>query len=137
MNVRAYIAALVGGIFNFLAGWAILGFLLVDFYMINTFHYEGLTKVPTPDLIFLGLSGLSFSFLMTIIFVKWAKVSTFKGGFRNGMILSFFYICALDFGLYGFYNLMNLSLTGVDIVIQTVSGAIMGGLIGWILGFKK
>jgi hypothetical protein len=137
MNLRAYIAAIVGGIFKFLASWAILGFLLVDFYLINTFQYEGLTKEPMPDLIFLGLSGLAFSFLMTIIFVKWAGVSTFKGGFRNGMILSFFYICAIDFGLYGFYNLMNLSLTAVDIVIQTVFGGVMGGIIGWVLGFKK
>lgn len=137
MNVRFFIAAIVGGIFKFLASWAILGFLLVDFYLINTFHYEGLTKEPMPDLIFLGLSALSFSFLMTIIFVRWAKVSTFNSGFRNGMILSFFYVCALDFGLYGFYNLMNLSLTGVDIVIQTVFGGIMGGIIGWVLGFRK
>jgi hypothetical protein len=137
MNVRAYIAAIVGGIFKFLASWAVLGFLLVDFYLINTFQYEGLTKAPTPDLVFLALSALSFSFLMTIIFTRWAKVSTFQSGFRNGMILSFFYICAIDFGLYGFYNLMNLSLTAVDIVIQTVFGGLMGGIIGWVLGFKK
>jgi len=137
MNVRAYFAAIVGGIFNFLAGWATFGFLLVDFYAINTFHYEGLTKVPMPDLIFVSLSGLSLSFLMTIVFAKWAGVSTFKSGFRNGMILSFFYICAVDLGLYGFYNLMNISLTAVDIVLQTVFGGVMGGIIGWVLGFKK
>jgi hypothetical protein len=137
MNVRAYIAALVGGIFNFLAGWAIFGFLLVDFYLINTFHYEGLIKMPTPDLLFVFLSGLSLSFMMTIIFVRWAKVSTFKSGFRNGMIITFFYICAVDLGMFAFYNLMNISLIAVDIVIQTVFGGLMGGIIGWVLGFRK
>ena len=137
MNIRAYIAAIVGGIFNFLAGWATFGFLLVDFYMINTFHYEGLMKMPMPDLVFVFLSGLSLSFLMTIIFNRWAGVSTFRSGFRNGMILTFFYICAVDLGMFGFYNLMNISLIAVDIVVQTVFGGMMGGIIGWILGIKK
>lgn len=137
MNFRAYIAAIVGGIFNSLAVWATSGFLLVDFYLINTFHYEGLMKMPKPDLIFVFLSGLSLSFLMTIIFTWWARVSTFRSGFRNGMILTFFYICAVDLGMFGFYNLMNISLTAVDIVLQTVFGGLMGGIIGWILGFRK
>ena len=137
MNVRPYIAAIVGGIFNFLAGWAIFGFLLVDFYLINAFHYEGLLKVPTPDLVFVFLSGLSLSSLMTVVFTRWAGVSTFKSGFRNGIILTFFYVCAVDFGLFGLYNLMNMSLTAVDIVIQTVFGGLMGGIIGWILGLRK
>ena len=137
MNVRPYIAAITGGLFNSLAVWATFGFLLVDFYLINTFHYEGLMKIPTPDLVFVFLSGLSLSILMTVIFTRWAGVSTFRSGFRNGMIITFFYICAVDLGLFGFYNLMNISLTAVDIVIQTVFGGLMGGIIGWILGFRK
>jgi len=137
MNVRPYFAALAGGIFNFLAGWATFGFLLVDFYLINTFHYEGLLKAPMPDLVFVFLSGLSLSTLMTIVFTRWAGVSTFQSGFRNGMIITFFYICAVDLGMFGFYNLKNMSLTAVDIVIQTVFGGVMGGIIGWILGFRK
>jgi hypothetical protein len=137
MNTKAYLAALAGAVFSFLAGWAIFGILLADFYGSNTTQYEGLMKMPMPDLIFVFLSGLSGSFLLTIIYTKWANVKSFGDGFKNGLIVYFFYACAYDFSIYGFMNLQNLTLTLTDIIAQTIFGGAVGGIIGVVLGMGK
>lgn len=137
MNVKAYLAAIAGAIVSFLGGWLIFGMLLMDFYMANTTWYEGLMKTPMPDLIFLFLGGLSASFLLTIIFTKWARVSTFSGGFKNGALIYFFVIISFNLNMYGFYNLMNITLVFVDTLVQTVFGGLIGGIIGFILGTGK
>src|SRR5687767_4601179 len=122
MNVKAYLAALAGAVFSFFGGWVIFGMLLVDFYMANTTSYEGLMKTPMPDLIFIFLSGLSASFLLTIIFTRWANVKTFSAGFTTGMTIYFFVIISFNLSMYGFYNLMNITLVFVDTLAQTVFG---------------
>jgi hypothetical protein len=137
MNVKAYLAAIAGAVFSFLGGWVIFGMLLMDFYMANTTSYDGLMKSPMPDLIFIFLSGLSASFLLTIIFTKWANVSTFQGGFTNGAIIYFFVVASFNLSMYGFYNLFNITLVFVDTIAQTVFGGLIGGIIGFILGTGK
>jgi len=134
MNVKAYLAALVGAVFSFFAGWIIFGMLLMNFYTANTKVYEGLMRGPMPDLIFIFLSGLCSSFLLTIIFTKWAGVKTYSAGFTNGMIIYFLLAGTMDLSLYAFYNLANLTLTLVDIIAQTVFGGMVGGIIGLVLG---
>jgi hypothetical protein len=137
MNIKAYLAALAGAVFSFLGGWVIFGMLLMDFYMANTTSYEGLMKTPMPDLVFIFLSGLSASFLLTIIFTKWANVKTFGSGFTTGMTVYFFVIISFNLSMYGFYNLMNITLVFVDTLAQTIFGGLMGGIIGFILGTGK
>lgn len=137
MNIKAYLAALAGAVFSFLGGWAIFGMVLMDFYVSNTTNYQGLMKTPMPDLVFIFLSGLALSFLITIIYAKWANIKTFSAGFTNGMLIYFLYACAYDLNVYGFMNLQSLKLTLVDIGAQTIFGGVVGGIIGAVLGTGK
>ena len=137
MNTKAILAAFAGAVFSFLGGWVIFGMLLMDFYTANTATYEGLSKGPMPDLVFIFLSGLCSSFLLTVIYTKWANVETFSAGFTNGLIVYFFFAASMDLAMYAFYNLANMTLTIVDIIAQTVFGGVVGGIIGAVLGMGK
>ena len=137
MSSKAIIAALVGAIFSFLAGWVVYGILLMDFYTANTIVYEGLAKGPMPDLVFIFISGLFNTLLVSVIFSKWAHVKTFKGGFINGMIIYFLITGSVDLGHYAFYNLMNLTLIIADIIVGTIFGGLVCGVIGAVLGMGK
>ena len=137
MNTKALLAALAGAVFAFLGGWIIFGILLMDFYQANTTSYEGLIKMPMPDLVYVFLSGLFSSVLIAFIYSKWANVKTFGAGFTNGMIIYFLMASWYDLSIYAFMNLQNLALTVVDIIAQTVFGGLIGGIIGAVLGMGK
>jgi hypothetical protein len=137
MNTKAYLAALAGAVFSFLGGWVFFGIVLTNVYSDNSQKYDGLMKTPMPDLPFIFISGLALSFLITIIYVKWANVKTFGEGFTNGLLIYFLYACAYDFNSYGFMNLLNLKGTIIDILAQTVFGGVVGGTIGAVLGMGK
>ncbi len=137
MTTKALLAALAGAVFSFLGGWLVFGMLLMDFYTANTTSYEGLMKLPMPDMIFIFLSGLFSSVLVAFIFSKWANVKTFGAGFTNGMIIYFLIAASFDTAMYSFYNLMNLTLVCVDIIVSTVFGGVLGGIVGVVLGMGK
>jgi hypothetical protein len=136
MNTRLIIASIAGAVLYFLLGWLIYGILLTGFYEANTVHYEGLYKAM-PNLALLFISNLTMAFLMSLIFQRWAKFTGFSKGMTGGIILGFFISLTYDLSFLSMFNLYNAPATIVDVLVSTVIVGIVGGFIGWILGYVK
>lgn len=132
---RILIAGLIGGIFAFFAGWLIFGLLLTDIMP------QGMMTMmrKDEDMIFWAmiLSNILWAITLAFIFVQWANITTLKAGAIAGAILGFLITSAFDFGLFSMTTLFTLPEVMRDILINTVWVAILGGVIGWWLGWKK
>lgn len=130
------IAGLIGGIANFLLGWLIFGLLLMDWYASQTTHYDGLVK-EMPNLVLILLSNLAMGFLVAIIYGEWTNVRTFKKGFIYGLVISFLFAVTIDLFFMSMMNLYTPTLVVVDIIVSTLMGATVAGVIGFVLGTGK
>ncbi len=136
MSTRGLLTVLVGAIFLFLVGWLVYGFLLMDYYAANVIHYDGLMK-EMPNLLLIFISNLSWAFLFTIIYERWAGIKNFKDGFVAGLIIGLPLFITFDLWFLAGMNLYSTASIIVDIIVNTVISGLLGGLIGWMLGFRK
>jgi hypothetical protein len=136
MSTKAILAGIAGGIFAFFLGWLIFGVLLMDYYTANTTHYEGLMK-EMPNIVLLLVSNLVWGFWLSFIFERWAKITTIGNGIVGGIIIGLPVALAFDLWALAGMNLFNGTIVIVDVLANTLLFALMGGLIGFILGYKK
>ena len=137
MNTKTLLATLAGAVFNFLGGWVVFGMLLIDFYNANTKTYEGLLKGDMPDLAFIFISGIFSAYLVTYVLRRIGKDFSFGTGFKHGLVVYFCMAAWTDLSIYSMYNLTNLTVTLVDIVVAGVFGGVAGGIIALVLGMGK
>ncbi len=137
-NSKFLIAGIAGGITYFLLGWIVYGMLMMSFFDAN---HGGATGVMRTDenMVWwaLILGNLSFGFLLSYIFNKWANITSLAAGFAAGAVISFFVGAAYDLTMYGTSDIMNLKGTMVDIVLSTVVGGVVGGVVGLVSGMGK
>lgn len=136
MSTRAILAAVVGSISSFLLGWLIFGILLMDYYTANTTHYDGLMK-EMPNLVLVFLNGLIWSLLLAFIFERWAGIKTILGGIKGGVIIGLPIMLSFNLFLLARMNLFTPTLVVVDVIANTIFTALVGGLIAFILGYRK
>ncbi len=136
MSTRAILAAIAGAIFAFFLGWLVFGILLMDYYTAHITHYDGLMK-EMPNLVLIALSNLIWGFLFAFVFERWAGIKTISGGILGGIILGLPVMLIFDLYSLAGMNLFSPTLIVVDVIINTLMIALMGGLIGLILGLKK
>ena len=136
MSTKAILAGIAGGIFLFFLGWLIFGVLLMDYYTANTTHYEGLMN-EMPNLYLMMASNLIWGLWLSFLFERWAKIASIGKGIVGGIIIGLPMILTVDLYLLASMNLLNVTITIVDVIVMTVLIALMGGLIGFILGWKK
>ena len=136
MSTKAILAAVAGAIFAFLLGWLIYGILLMDFYEANTTHYDGLMK-EMPNLVLIFLNNLIWSFLLAFIFYRWGAIKSMGNGMKGGIIIGLPVALSFDLYILAGMNLFTPTLVVVDVIVSTVMTALVGGLIGFILGTGK
>ena len=136
MNTKIILSAIVGSIIYFLLGWLIYGFLLMDFFIENTKQYDGL-MYEMPNLLLVFLANLSLSYLVAFIFQKWAGIKTLSKGFSAGFFIGLLFSISVDLMFYASLDLYTPTAVVVDIIANSVIVALVGGSIGWILGFEK
>ena len=74
MNVKNFLlAGIAGGITDFLLGWLFYGILFRDFF-----------GGPDPNLTFIFAGCMTFGFLSSYIYVRWANITTWMAGARAG-----------------------------------------------------
>jgi len=138
MNTKVLLAALAGAVVSFLTGWAIWGIALKGFFDTNT--TEAGKEVARGDdmvmwAIFVGC--LAWSLLMALIFSRWANITTFKTGAIAGAWIGFLVALGMDMFSYGSMNAWNLTAVLVDPILNAVQGALVGGVVGWALGYSN
>ena len=137
MNTKILIAALVGGVVSFLAGWLIYGTLLMDYYAQNTNQCMNIADMKDMNMFAMVLSCL-FSGYMFALVLSWASVSTFMNGATKGLLIGILLGASLDLSFYSMTTMYNnTTIILVDIVVAAAMGAITGGIVGWALGWGK
>ncbi len=138
MDTKKFITGtLVGGIAYFILGYLFYGLLLEGFFEANAGSAADAGRQP-EDIVWwaLILGNFAFAALITYIFVKWAHISTFKGGLKAGAVIGLLMALSMDLIMYATNNLMSLTGVVVDVIVATLLSAIIGGVIGAVLHAK-
>ena len=125
MNFKNFIlAGIAGGITDFLLGYLFYGIL---------FHtYFGSME---PNLKFIFLGCMSFGFLISYIYVRYANLVTFMAGLKGGAVIGL-----LTGLMYNFFNLEAMGAVvdyqkfAVDVALTIVLGAGVGAVTAAVNG---
>ena len=133
---KLLIASLAGGVTFFILGWLVYGMLLTDF--MSKQNYATVMRAEADTIWWAAiLSNLVMGFLLAWVLGKWGGIRTLMGGLIGGAILGALIAGTVDFGMYAWTNLMDITAIILDIVAYTVMGALTGGVVGWVLGTIK
>jgi hypothetical protein len=138
MNTKMLLASLAGGVAAFLLGWLIFGTLMAGYFETQMVQYEGLMRGPEDmNLGLMFLSNLLFASALAYIFTR-AGVHTALGGLATGAIVGALIYASVDLS---FASMMNLFIGStsivVDILANTVWAALIGAVVGFMLGQGK
>lgn len=127
MNAKNFIVGgIVGGIVNFLLGWVFYGKLFPNIY----------PESPEMKLEFIALGCFTFGFFVSYIFNKWARISNPMSGLYAGAIIGLFNGLSTNFFFYS-SKALNVQNMITDVVICTVTGAIIGAAVAFVNGKMK
>lgn len=133
MKSKVIIAALLGGITSFLVGFLTYNLALSEFFKTNVTMNVGTRE--QIELWSLFASNLVYGFFLTIIFDRWASISTFKTGMTAGMWMGF--LLGLARSLMNYSMMNNETIIGhvVEVILWIVIVGMAGGVAGWVLGY--
>ena len=134
MNTKTLIGGLIGGVVYFLLGMLVYGFLMKDLMASNMNCMRPEAEMSMP----LGIvANLLWGLFLAFVLSKWQNVNSFSSGLQAGALFTAALAIALDVGFYTYSTLFNSwSGVAIDIVVNVVMGAIVGGAIGWWFGRK-
>ena len=128
MNVKKFlISGIVGGFIDFLLGWLFYGILFKDQF----------PPSENMNMLFIFLGCMTFGFLVSYIFSKWAGISILISGIKAGAIIGLFLGFYSNFFMNAMQAAPNYQNMGLDIAITIVLSAIVGGSIAFINGKLK
>lgn len=137
MNTRVLAAALAGGAALFLFGFVMYDVILGTYMKGQMIQYPGLMN-EAPNFATLILANIVWAMLVSLIFDRWATISTFVGGLIGGAMITFFMGLYFDLMNVSFMNLFNsFTPVVVDVIAFTVIGALAGGVVGAVLGMMN
>jgi len=133
MNMQKLaIGSVVGGIVLFVLGYIIFDVLVADFYAANA--GAAAVGLREPQLYWaIALASLGYGALVTCMIGTGAAASTPIGGLKAGAIAGGLLWFTTDFTVYGYLDLWNLTVTVVDIVLETVRAAVAGAVVAVVL----
>ena len=132
METKWLIAALIGGIAFLFLAWLVFGTLMIDFYLSNITPYDGLIKDP-PVIWSLFIHGLSLSTLFAFLFHR-MSVTTFTRGSVIGLWLCFLITVWFYSFIYASLNLYTNTRIIVDLFVNSLFIAVIGGITAKSLG---
>lgn len=136
MNKKFIIAGLAGGVAYFLLGGLFYGKLLKD-VMTSWEGTDPIKMKEMPDMLPLVFGNMFMGFFIAYVFSKWAQISSFKSGLIAGAIIGLFIITSFDLTMFGISNTLNATGMIMDIALNTFMLALVGGVVGLVLGMIK
>ncbi len=127
MNAKNFIiGGIVGGIVDFLLGWVFYGMLFTSIYPEN----------ENTKLEFIFLGCMTFGFLISLIFTKWAGITSLMSGLKAGAVIGLLYGLSMNFFMYSSQP-VNYQLLGLDTIVNVLMGAGVGAIVALVLGKLK
>ena len=127
MNAKNFIVGgIVGGIVDFLLGWVFYGMLFTSIYPEN----------ENTKLEFIFLGCMTFGFLISLIFTKWAGITSLMSGLKAGAVIGLLYGLSMNFFMYSSQP-VNYQLLGLDTIVNVLMGAGVGAIVALVLGKLK
>lgn len=131
------IGTLVGGVAYFLLGFIVYAILLEDFFSAHAGTATGVMKTTEMQFWPLFLGNVGHAALLSYIFVKWANVKTFSTGLSAGAIVGFLMTLGRNLVEYDTTNITDITGALADVIVYTAMTAVVGGIIGLVLGMGK
>lgn len=133
MSAKSFVLATVaGGVTLFVLGGLLYGLLLADFF---ESHSAPNTMRETPIWWALIIGELLLAALVTLIFGRWASISTPLGGLKAGAIIGLLLAAAINFTMFAVSTVFVDPTAGVvDAVVSAIRLGIGGAVIGLVLG---
>jgi hypothetical protein len=127
MNTKSFfLSGTVGTIVCFLLGFIFYGLILTDL------HHEDVE----PCMLFIFLGCLFYAFTFALIFSRWAHISTFDSGAKAGFLIGLLWSLSVNFFMSSSSDILDSNFV-IMIAIDSVSAAIMGGMIALVIGKTK
>ncbi len=137
MNInKMLLGALAGGVAYFLLGWLVYGMLLA-----NTFapSEETLAVIAKEEfgMVAMLVSCLAYGLLLAYVYARWANISTFATGAKAGAIIGALTSLWINMSMFAMYNFVTIENALIDLVVHAAVSALVGGVIGLVLGSGK
>ena len=127
MNTKSFfLSGIAGTIVSFLLGFLFYGLLFTDIYPEN----------PDESMLFIFLGCLFYAFTFALIYSRWAHISTFDSGAKAGFLIGLLWSLSMNFFMYASMDVLASNFA-MSIAIDTVSAAMMGGVIALVIGRTK
>ena len=133
---KILLGGIVGGVVFFFLGWLIYGMLLADFI---ESHGNSCAMRPMEEFIWWAMiaSNLFSALLLAIIF-SWSNTAGFAGGLKTGAIVGLLVGLSIDLSFYSMSTMLSdMTALLVDILVYTVTTALAGGVIAWVMTMGK
>ena len=137
MNSKVLLAALIGAVASFIAGFIVFGLLLGNY--MEAGMSPGLMKTAEEmtgaSYVYIFLASFVSSLLIAYIFDSWANIRTLQGGLRAGALIGVLMALSVDLGLLATTHMFSgLGKVIVDVLASTLVTAAGAAAIGWWLG---
>lgn len=132
MYKKVILSALGGAVAFTLLGGLIFEVLLKDL-MAEMMAAMGSAVNPEPSIVLVILANLTLSVLLALLLNRF-NVSTFNGGAMASVWIVFLIILWFDIWMFATFSFMTPKMMAIDIVSNTITGTLAGGVIGWIQG---
>jgi hypothetical protein len=139
MNTKKFfIGTLAGGIAFFLLGYLFYGLALYGFFNRHSTAAAGSMK-QMSDIVWwaLILGNFASGALITYVLLKLGNIGSPGSGASTGAAIGFFVSLSMDLIHYATSNSFDLTAMVVDVLVGTVMYAIVGGIIGALIGRGK
>lgn len=134
MNSKILIAGILTGIVSFLLGWVVWGMFLMDYYESNMISYEGLEK-ENMNMVAMVIAQLAGGIMLAYIIGNFSGTINLQRGATIGAIIGLLWSLSIDMYYLAMMNMFaNNTVIIVDVIVNTIFSAILGGLVGWYLG---
>lgn len=135
MEKKIIVSTLAGFVALFLVGGLIFGLALAG--QMEEFNKAlGDCAVAGQPMLQIVLANLVMALLLSILLYK-LGISTFKTGVTTAAWIAFLLIVWFDIWMFAMLKAMNFNMMLIDVVGNTLTIALGGGVIGWVLGKVK
>ena len=129
------IGSVLGGITYFLLGWLVYGILLYDLTALDP-DVAAVVQYSEDEfkMSFMIIACIITGALYTLILMKWAKVSTFMGGFKVTAVIGVLITLSVGFSMASMFKMNSIDQIFINAVGDIICSGVTGGVIGWYLG---